>query len=314
MCSILRIFCARETLRAVCSLGIWLAALSLTTAHAAPPVASGDLAAAGKDGVTVYQASGLKGSIPLKKVWKPDASGDTGTHVLEFASPNMNTQMQVQAKFAVPSGMVFKSFEVRTTNGNTQVTPAGADEWDGQTIIDKVTVSPWNMNRVLQQCIAQLDLGGGNFKDSATFDLVADSTEIVRGDGIAEHPNAPPGSAASFSGSFRPRTRVTAYIVASERKGTGIKRVPSDRATFQPATGAAGSKPVRPSLTRESANSAGGLKMPGAAPRKPQTAPAGDLKATIGPVPARDRFYRTKPHVNVGTGGSASRKVGAGKP
>ena len=296
--------------------GVWfaglaalLAILSATTTQAAPPVASGDLAAKEKAGVTLYQASGLKGSIPLKKVWKPDDSGDTGRYVLEFASGNMNTEMQIQAKFAVPSGMVFKSFQIHTTNGPTQVTPAGADEWDGQTIIDKVTVSPWNMNRVLSQCVQQLDQGDGNFKDSATFDLVADSTEIIRGNGVAENPNAPPGSASSYSGTVKPRTRVTAYIVSADRKGADsreVKRVSSERPAVKPTIGTAAVKPTR------LAPAVGELKMP-AAGRKPQPAAVGELKGIGGTSPAKDTFIRTKPHVNVGTA-EAARKIRGSKP
>jgi hypothetical protein len=288
-----------------------LAILSAATAQAAPPVAPGDLAAKGKDGVTLYQASGLKGSIPLKKVWKADPSGDTGHYELQFASENMNTELQIMAKFVVPSGMTFKSFEIHTTNGPTQVTPAGGDEWDGQTIIDKVTVSPWNMNRALQQCVQQLDQGNGTFRDSATFDLVADTTEIIRGNGIAEFPNAPPGSASSFSGSCRPKTRVTAYVTAEERKGTDsreVKRASADRPIVKPAIGAATTKPTR------LAPAAGAVKIP-ATTRLPQPAASGDLKGIIGTVEARDRFYRTKPHVNVSDSGSdATRKVGIGRP
>lgn len=320
MCSILRNFRAREAdSRTVFTSRAWLAGLAALLAvalpapvQAAPPVASTDVAVEEKDGVTLYQASGLKGSIPLKKVYKVDPSGDSGHYELEFASASMNTEMQIQAKFVVPSGMTFKSFEVRTTNGPTQVTPAGADSWDGQTIIDKVTVSPWNMNRVLQQCALQLQKADGTFKDSATFDLVADSTELVRGNGIASFPNAPPGGASSYTGMVKPRTRVTAFIVAEGRKGEDsreVKRVLSESPARKPTANAATGKLARPVLT------AGTLKRPGTSP-KPQPAPTGRLTARpSGPVPAKDRFERTKPHVNVsGSTSDPTRKVRLPQP
>ena len=136
-----------------------LALLALSVAapvQAQPPVGPSQLAAKEKIGVTLYQVNGFRGKIPLKKVYKVDPSGDTGHYELEFASSSMNTKMDWEAKLVVPSGMIFKSLEVSTFNGNVNVTPASADSWDGQTIIDKVTVSPWNMNHVLDQCIAQL--------------------------------------------------------------------------------------------------------------------------------------------------------------
>jgi hypothetical protein len=315
MRSILRNFREAEAgSRAACTWRVVLAGLAVLLAApalAAPPVASTDLAVEEKAGVTLYQASGLKGSIPLKKVYKVDPSGDTGHYELEFASAGMNTQMQIMAKFVVPAGMTFKSFEVRTTNGPTQVTPAGADKWDGQTIIDKVTVSPWNLNRVLQQCVQQLQQPDGSFKDSATFDLVADSTEVVRGKGIATPPNAPPGSATSATGTVKPKTRVTAYIVAEDRKGADGReagRLRTESPARKPPTAPATRKPVRPAATADT------LK-PGTS-RKPQAASSGRLTARPSrPVPAKERFERTKPHVNVsGAASEASRKIRAAKP
>jgi hypothetical protein len=262
-----------------------VASLASLTALAQPPVASTDVKAADKVGVTLYQVNGLKGSIPLKKVYKVDPSGDTGHYELQFASSNMNTEMEIMAKYVVPAGMTFQSFEVRTVNGPTQVTPAGADSWDGKTIIDKVTVSPWNMNHVLQQCVAHLQNGNDTFEDSATFDLEADSTETIRGNASAFFPNAPPGSASSATGTMKPRTRVTAYIVGADRKGSDdreVKRVAPAKSTTQPADVI--KTPV--------------AKTPVVTPQPQRTAPA-RLTGTVNPVLAKDRFERTKPHVNV---------------
>lgn len=274
-----------------------LAALLCATAvYAAPPVASTDLSAGERAGVTVYQVNGLKGSIPLKKVYKVDPSGDTGRYELQFASGQMNTEMQIMAKFVVPAGMTFKSFEVHTANGPQQVTPAGADSWDGQTIVDKVTVSPWNMSRVLQQCVAHLRNNDGTFKDSATFDLQADSTEVIRGNGIATPPNAPPGSAASASGTMTPKTRVTAYIVGEDRKGAApareAKRVAPPRQVLQPTN-------VPLSNGRVTMTPTANVRLPGAVPQsQPQRLPSARLTGSANPLPAKDRFERTKPHVN----------------
>jgi hypothetical protein len=255
-----------------------LIAMITSSAHAGPPVASTDIKSAEKTaGVTLYQASGLTGSIPLKKVFKPDPSGDTGHYELQFASNNMNTKMDILAKYVVPAGQTFKSFEIHTTNGNTQVTPASADTWDGQTISDKVTVSPWNMNRVLQQCVDHLKNGDGTFKDSATFDLEADVTEVIRGNGSATFPNAPPGSASSATGTVRPRTRVTAYIVNADRRAS--ERKPDVEQVDRRASGR------KPDVSAR------------VTPQLPRTAPP-RLTAPLNPVAAKDRFERTKPHVN----------------
>lgn len=262
---------------------VWLASSAL----AQPPVAANELATAEKPGVTLYQVSGLKGSIPLKKVYKVDPSGDTGHYELEFASSKLNTDLEIMAKFVVPSDMTFVSFELRTANGPKQVTTAGADSWDGKTLIDKVTVSPWNMNRVLQQCIAQLDNGDGTFKSSATFDLEADATEVIRGKGIAKFPNAPPGSASSLEGTMRPRTRVTAYIASEERRG-GVReasRVTMPRVVLPP-------REVERPVVNQTTNPA--VSPP---PQRQPVAPV-RLTGTVNPMPAKERFERTKPHVN----------------
>jgi hypothetical protein len=279
-----------------------LAVIAAPTAHAGPPVASTKVATGEKTGVTLYQASGLKGSIPLKKVFKVDPSGDTGHYELEFASNKMNTEMEIMAKYVVPTGMTFQSFEVRTTNGPTQVTPAGADSWDGQTIIDKVTVSPWNMNRVLQQCVDQLKNGDGTFKDSATFDLEADSTEVIRGKGIAKFANAPPGNASSLEGTVKPRTRVTAYIVGEDRKGAAskdAKRVASPPVeSHRVVTPRPVVRPAQPNSDRGTTRPAGVNKTPVATQPLPRI-PSTRLGSSVDPTPAKDRFERNRPHVNV---------------
>ncbi|MCI0359530.1 MAG: hypothetical protein L0211_13720 [Planctomycetaceae bacterium] len=284
-----------------------LAMLLAAPAQAQPPVGPTDVAAAEKIGVTLYQASGLHGKIPMKKVYKVDPSGDTGSYVLEFASANMNTKMDFQAKFVVPAGMVFKSFEVFMFNGNVNVTPGSADSWDGQTIIDKVTVSPWNMNHVLEQCIAQLTNPDGTFKDSATFDLQADVTELVRGKGIAAFPNAPPGSASSYSAQVKPRTRVVAYIVEESRKSEDsreIKRLSSDRPAAR-LPGSPSARPGRPAPSRDTGSGASGAKpkfdaqvLP-ARPRMPQPPSSGVLSGGSSRTAAKEQFDRKKPHVNV---------------
>jgi hypothetical protein len=281
MKTILRRLCALPMLAA------WMASMALTAkVMAQPPVASTEVTTGERPGVTLYQASGLKGSIPLKKVYKVDPSGDTGHYVLEFASSNMNTEMEIMAKFVVPSGMTFVSFELSTANGPQQVTTAGADSWDGKTLVDKVTVSPWNMNRVLQQCTAQLDNGDGTFKNSATFDLQADSTEIIRGKGIAKFPNAPPGSASSSEGTVRPRTRVTAYIVFEDRQRSDGRVAKPLSANKTDPLRVAPMRIVTPRIVAQPTTD-----------RLPRT-PAARLTSPVQPLPAKDRFERTKPHVN----------------
>jgi hypothetical protein len=284
-----------------------LAMLLAAPAQAQPPVGPTGVATAEKVGVTLYQASGLHGRVPIKKVYKVDPSGDTGSYVLEFASANMNTKMEFEAKFVVPAGMVFKSFELGTFNGPIQVTPASADSWDGQTIIDKVTVSPWNMNHVLEQCIAHLTNPDGTFKDSATFDLEAGLTEYVRGKGIATFPNAPPGGASSDSAQVKPRTRVVAYLVEESRKSEGsreIKRLSSDRPAVR-LPGSPSARPGRPAPSRDTGSGASGAKpkfdvqvLPGRS-RLPQSASAGRLSGGSTPAAAKETFQRKKPHVNV---------------
>jgi|GEM_PF-5683601 len=245
--------CARNILRRGASVsGVLLATLFALSAtpvrvQAQPPVGPTQVAAEEKIGVTLYQASGLSGKIPLKKVQVVDPSGDTSHYELQFASGGMNTKMDFEAKFVIPAGMVFTSFEVSTTNGNVNVTPAGANSWDGQTMIDKVTVSPWNMNRVLQQCVDHLKKADGSFKDSATFDLQADLTEIVRGNASCKFPNAPPGAFSSYSGQVKPRTRVTAYIVEESRIGRGgrePKRLSLDQSGSRQPSGQSGSNHI----------------------------------------------------------------------
>ena len=294
--------------RCVPTAGVFIAALlAISSApariQAQPPMGPTQVAAEEKVGVTLYQASGLTGKIPLKKVQVVDPSGDTSHYELQFASGNMNTKMEFQAKFVVPAGMVFKSLEIGTFNGPTSVTPAGADSWDGQTIIDKVTVSPWNMNHVLEQCIAHLRQPDGTFKNSATFDLQADITEFVRGKGVATFPNAPPGSAMTDSAQVKPRTRVTAYIVEESRKGEAgraINRLSGDRPAVRlPGTSV---RPSRPAPQRETDSAAPAkpakfqaevLSIP---PRRPQTAAPRRLSASSSSSPAKEQFQRKKPH------------------
>lgn len=294
--------------RCVPSAGVLIAALLAISSvparvQAQPPVGPTQVAAEEKVGVTLYQASGLSGKIPLKKVQVVDPSGDTSHYELQFASSNMNTKMEFQAKFVVPAGMIFKSFEIGTFNGPTQVTPAGADSWDGQTIIDKVTVSPWNMNHVLEQCIAHLQQPDGTFKDSATFDLQADITEFVRGKGVATFPNAPPGSASVSNAKVKPRTRVTAYIVEENRKGEAgraINRLSGDRPAGRlPGTSV---RPSRPAPQRDTDGAAPAkqgtfqaevLSIP---PRRPQVAAPRRLSASPSSSPAKEQFQRWKPH------------------
>lgn len=251
--------------------------------------------------MTLYQASGLSGKIPLKKVQVADPSGDTSHYELQFASGNINTKMEFQAKFVVPEGMVFKGFEIGTFNGPTSVTPAGADSWDGQTIIDKVTVSPWNMNHVLEQCVAHLQQADGSFKSSATFDLEASITEYVRGKGIATFPNAPPGSASVSNAKVKPRTRVTAYIVEESRRseaGREMRRLSGARpAQREPIRTI---RPGRPAPQRDAGSAAPAtqakfqaeVSMPPS--RQPQPAAPQRLGASPSSSAIKDRFERKK--------------------
>jgi hypothetical protein len=284
-----------------------LALLALSVAapvRAQPPVGPSQLAAKEKIGVTLYQVNGFKGKIPLKKVYKVDPSGDTGHYELEFASSGMNTKMDWEAKLVVPSGMVFKSLEVSTFNGNVNVNPASADSWDGQTIIDKVTVSPWNMNHVLQQCIDHLKQPDGTFKDTATFDLQADLTELVRGKGIWNAPSAPPGSFSSDSEQVKPKTRVTAYIVEESRKSEGGKEVkrltsgrPAARMPSSQNTRPAGPAPKRDTGSRVSpAKATFEAQVLPARPRMPRPASSGQLIGDSAGAAAKEKFDRKKPH------------------
>ncbi len=293
---------ARHGARAAGVLLATLLALFVSPARvqAQPPVGPTQVATEEKVGVTLYQASGLSGKIPLKKVQVVHPTGDTSHYELQFASGNMNTKMEFQAKFVVPAGMIFKSFEIGTFNGPTSVTPASADSWDGQTIIDKVTVSPWNMNHVLEQCVAHLKQADGTFKSSATFDLEASVTELVRGKGIATFPNAPPGSASVYSAQVKPRTRVTAYIVEESRKaetGRQMRRLSGARpAQREPI------KTIRPARTAPQSGSGSAAPATQATfqaevlsppVRKPQIAAPQRNQPYGG---AKETFQRTKPH------------------
>ena len=284
---------------------VWLAGLAAVLAIgpvpavAQPPVGATDIAAAEKAGVSVFQVDGFNGQIPMKKVYKVDPSGDSGHYELAFASEGMNTKMKWKAKFVLPAGQVFKSLEVSTFNGPTGVTPASADTWDGKKIIDEITLSPWNMNHVLQQCIQQLTNPDGTFKDSATFDLQADLTEVVRVKGICNVPSAPPGSASSYSGQATPKTRVKAYLVGEQHVGGGPHATASPEAKKLTAGPSAGQ------ATLPVAGLGGAIKKVG-----PGTLvlPTGDGTA------AKDRFERTKPHVNVASEGAKLRQLVPIKP
>lgn len=293
----------RTVIGGVCLTGLAaLLAAGSAPVHAQPPVGPGNIATAEKVGVTLFQVNGFNGQIPMKKVYKVDPSGDTGHYELDFASGGMNTKMAFKAKFVLPAGMVFKSLEVFTANGPTQVTTAAADTWDGHQIIDEITLSPWDMNRVRQQCIQQLTNPDGTFKDSATFDLQANLTEVVRGKGICSFPNAPPGSASSYSGTATPKTRVKAYIVGgSQHVGGGES----------PGIGRAGAKPNRIPTT----------SVPSGRPTQPAGRGTGIKKPAIGELvlpsggtAAKDRFERTKPHVNAASEPLKLRVVAPVKP
>jgi hypothetical protein len=299
---------ARSARRAASSPVVWsmglvaLLAASAPWAQGQPPVGPTNVATEEKVGVTVYQVNGFNGEIPLKKVYKVDPSGDTGHYELEFASGNMNTKMQWKAKFIMPPGMIFKSFELFTANGPIQVTPASADTWDGQKLIDEVTLSPWSMSHVLQQCKQQLTNPDGTFKDSATFDLQANEVDQVRGKGICTFPNAPPGSASSYSGKATPKTRVKAYIVGGGQKATvggDATRLSSGRPAARPPSRIPTGRPSRPMPPRDTG---------GASVKKPAT---GVLVLPSGGTAAKEKFVRTKPHVNVAPSSSqpASRIV-----
>jgi hypothetical protein len=211
----------------------------------------------------------------------------------------MNTKMDFQAKFVVPAGMVFKAFEIGTFNGPIQVTPASADSWDGQTIIDKVTVSPWNMNHVREQCIAHLTTPDGTFKDSATFDLQADLTELVRGSGIATFPSAPPGHASNYSAKVTPKTRVTAYLVEESRRseaGREMRRLSGARpAQREPIKTVRPTRPAPQIGSGSTAATQATFQAEVLSPpvRKPQLATPQRNQAYGG---AKETFQRTKPH------------------
>jgi hypothetical protein len=335
-------FCARGTAllaaysrgALACGLAALLATIPMAAAQAQPPAGPGNIATAEKVGVTLYQANGFNGKIPLKKVWKVHPSGDSGSYVLEFASANMNTKMNIKAKFAMPDGMVFTSFEVSSHNGPQQVSTAGADSWDGQTLIDEVTVSPWNMNRVLQQCIDHLSNPDGTFKNSATFDLVASETEQIRGKGICKHPNAPPGALSSYNGKMTPKTRVEAYIVNADRRGAETRDTArlsssSDVPSRRPTADQPPRRPLpgRPSVDKPSSGipttslpqtrvpqtqvpprrvPQAGSALPGASGRLIAETP----KASF----AKEKFQRTKPHVNASSSRPKPAGQGSGRP
>ncbi len=194
-------------------------ALLASLAHAAPPLGPTNLGIETKPGVTLYQANGLRGSIPLKKVWVSYPSGDDGYWDLEFASSNMNTNVQFIAKFVLPGNTDFKSFQVKLYNSNVpnnvSITPTSADQWDGVTMIDKVMLNPWSLNNVLAQCKDHLTNGDGTFKNSATFTLLAGQLDSVKATGMYVYSGTSNvGSMSSLP--LKPRTRVTAYLVNSE--------------------------------------------------------------------------------------------------
>lgn len=202
--------------------------LLLATLFTAPARAAGpdQLAAPEKIGVTLYQINGFKGQIPLKIVSKLVNGNEVKS--LEFAHPNgMNENMQFMAKAVAPSGMIYKSFQISTVNGVASVTPASADQYDGKTIIDKVTLKPWQLSNVLQQCRTHMANGSG-WKSEATFDLQVNSN-VVHGKAVfalAANPNDPT-KWTSRSATVSPKTRVRAYLVSSSRSEARPSRKPS---------------------------------------------------------------------------------------
>ena len=82
------------------------------------------------------------------------------------------------------------------------VSPATADAWDGKTMIDKVSIAPWSMVNVLNQCEQQLGNPDGSYKSSATFDLQPGSSERVLAQGFSRHPNAGPAGTQNIDQPF----------------------------------------------------------------------------------------------------------------
>lgn len=163
-------------------------------------------------GVTMYQASGLTGVIYLKAVPQINPQGEYTGDKLELYN-SVNTKMKWMVRFDLPQGRDFVGLSVSANTTGASVSPATADSWNGQTMIDKVSIAPWSINRVLQQCEQHLRNPDGTYKTSAVFNLQPNLTERVKVDGHCRLPGAPPSNTESYSAQAYPRTRVTAYVL-----------------------------------------------------------------------------------------------------
>ncbi len=176
------------------------------------------LTAPEKTGVTLYQIDGFRGTVPMKVVSGVGSHGNEVTQLV-FASSNMNQTMQWMAKAVAPSGTVFKSFEVSTSNGIVGVTPNSADSYDGKTIVAKVSLKPWRLSSLLRQCREQMTNPDGSFKDSVTFDLQG-GADIVHGKAVFAYeadPNDPTKWLSRTARAYA-KTRVTVHLVNSHKQ------------------------------------------------------------------------------------------------
>lgn len=202
------------------SLAVGLAVSFANIANGQLPGGPGGFKDKEKVGVTLSQASGLKGTIYLKVVPQINPQGEHTGDKLEFYT-TMNTQMKWLVRFNLPPGRDFKGLDIGAHTQGASVSPATADSWDGKTMIDKVTVKPWSMVRVLAQCEQQLRKPDGTYRQTAVFNLKPNSTERVRAKGSCLLPGAPSSNTESFTAFAYPKTRVTAYVldVRSGRPG-----------------------------------------------------------------------------------------------
>lgn len=198
----------RRTAFLAAVLGLTLSASAL----AQPTGGPSGLKSPAKKGVTLYQANGLTGTIYLKAVPQINPQGEYTGDKLDFLY-TMNTNMKWLVRYDLPNGHAFKGLSVSAHSQGANVSPATADSWDGATMIDTVTIKPWSLSRILQQCEQHLKKADGSYKASAVFNLQPGASERVRAQGVSIPPGAPPSNTQSASAVVFPTTRVNVYVL-----------------------------------------------------------------------------------------------------
>lgn len=225
-----------------------------------------------KKGVTLYQANGLTGLIYLKKVPQINPQGEYTGDKLEYMS-TMNTQMKWLVRFDLPPGNEFRGLSVAAHSQGATVTAATADSWNGTTMIDTVSVVPWSLNGILQQCEQQLKKPDGTYKQSAVFNLQPGISERVRAAGYHAAPGAPSSNTQSATATTNPTTRVTVYVLDVR----------------------AGQKPRRSGFSQQlnpKVKSMMPTKRPTTVPRRPTNAQPPRVKPISGKATFKTRFGR----------------------